>query len=46
MLVSALLVGEARPAREASGLIAFARNDGIYVMRTDGSSVRPSRPCG
>ena len=39
-LGSALLVGGARSASEASGLIAFTRADGVYVMHTDGSSVR------
>jgi Tol biopolymer transport system component len=27
-----------------NGLIAFARDDGIYAMRADGSGVRPLRP--
>ncbi len=44
--VSALLVGGARSASEASGLIAFARLDGVYVMRADGSGVRPLRRGG
>lgn len=39
-LVSAVLVGGARTANQASGLIAFARADGIYVMRTDGTGAR------
>jgi Tol biopolymer transport system component len=39
-LESALLVGGARSASEASGLIAFTRADGVYVMHTDGSKVR------
>src|SRR3972149_3972474 len=37
----AVLVGGARSASEASGLIAFARLDGVYVMRADGSGARP-----
>jgi Tol biopolymer transport system component len=45
-LVSALLVGGARSANQASGLIAFARADGIYVMRADGSGVRALRRSG
>ena len=40
-LVSAVFSGEARPATETSGLIAFARSDGIYVMRSDGTDVQP-----
>ena len=36
-LVSALFVGGARSASDASGVIAFARSDGVYVMRADGS---------
>ena len=39
-LVSALLVGGARSASQASGLIAFARADGVYVMRADGTGLR------
>ena len=39
-LVSGLLVGGARSASQASGLIAFVRDDGIYVMRADGSGAR------
>ena len=39
-LVSAMLVGGARTANQASGLIAFARADGVYVMRADGTGVR------
>jgi len=41
-LVSALLVGDARPARQNSGLIAFTRDgdDGVYIMEADGSGVR------
>lgn len=39
--VSALLVGGARSATEVSGVIAFVRGEGIYVMRADGSGVRP-----
>ncbi|HEX6229582.1 MAG TPA: hypothetical protein VFZ41_09010, partial [Solirubrobacterales bacterium] len=45
-LASALLVGGARSATNVSGLIAFTRSDGIYVMRTDGSGVRPLRRGG
>ena len=40
-LVSVLLVGGARSANHAAGLIAFGRGDGLYVMRTDGSGVHP-----
>ena len=39
-LTSALLVGGARSASESSGLIAFTRDDGVYVLRPDGSNVR------
>ena len=39
-LVSALLVGSARSASQVSGLIAFARADGVYLMRADGTGVR------
>jgi Tol biopolymer transport system component len=39
-VVSVLLVGGARSATPAPGLIAFARDHGIYVMRADGSGVR------
>lgn len=39
-LVSTLVVGGARSANQASGLIAFARADGIYVMRADGTGAR------
>jgi TolB protein len=42
-LVSGLLVGGARSAGGSSGLIAFTRPDGIYVMRPDGTGVRPLR---
>lgn len=45
-LVSALPVGGARSANQASGLIAFTRADGIYVMRADGSGVRALRRSG
>ncbi len=38
--VSALLAGGARSASQPQGLIAFTRDDGIYVMRPDGSNVR------
>ena len=40
-LVSALLVGGARSANHAPGLIAFGRASGLYAMRTDGSGVHP-----
>ena len=39
-LASALLVGGARSASQASGLIAFTREDGVYVIRPDGSGAR------
>lgn len=42
----ALLVGGARSADEPSGLIAFTRADGIYVMREDGSGLRAVRRGG
>ena len=42
----ALFVGGARSASEPSGLIAFTRHDGIYVMRADGTGVRPLRRDG
>lgn len=45
-LASALLVGGARSAPPASGLIAFTRHDGIYVMRADGTGVRALRRGG
>jgi TolB protein len=45
-LVSALLVGGAHSASRPSGLIAFARADGIYVMRADGSGMRAIRRGG
>ena len=35
-----LVVGAARPAGTAPGLIAFTRAGAIYVMRSDGSDVR------
>ena len=41
--LAALLAGGARPAGDASGLIAFARSDGIYVMHPDGTGMRPLR---
>ena len=41
VLASALLVGGARSASQPQGLIAFKRSDGIYLMRPDGSHVRP-----
>jgi Tol biopolymer transport system component len=46
LFASVLLVGGARSASEPSGLIAFARPDGIYVMRADGSGVRALRRGG
>ena len=46
VLVSALLVGGARSANNASGLIAFSRGDGIYVMRPDGTGARAIRRQG
>lgn len=45
-LASALLVGGARSAGEPQGLIAFTREDGVYVMRPDGSDVRLLWRCG
>ena len=45
-LASALLVGGARSASRAQGLIAFTRSDGIYVTRSDGSGVRVLRRGG
>ena len=39
-LASALLAGGARSASQPQGLIAFTGNDGVYVMRPDGSDVR------
>jgi TolB protein len=45
-VVSVLLAGGARSAGNATGLIAFARADGIYVMRADGTGVRPLRRGG
>lgn len=46
VLLFVLTVGGARSAHPASGLIAFTRSDGIYVMRADGSGVRPLRRGG
>jgi TolB protein len=40
VIISVLLVGDARSASQGSELIAFTREDGIYVMRSDGSGVR------
>ena len=40
---SALLVGGARSANDSSGLIAFVRRDGIYVVHPDGGGVRALR---
>jgi hypothetical protein len=45
-LVSAPLVGGVRSVSEVSGLIAFARADGVYVMPADGSRVRAIRRGG
>jgi Tol biopolymer transport system component len=42
-LVAGLLAGSARSAGDGAGLIAFTRHDGIYVMRADGTGVRPLR---
>lgn len=39
-LVSALPAGGARSAKQASGLIAFTRSNGVYVMHLDGSGAR------
>lgn len=39
-LDTAVFVNDGRSANRASGLIAFAREDGIYVARADGSGVR------
>ena len=39
-LDTAVLASDGRSATRASGLIAFARDDGIYVARADGSGVR------
>ena len=47
VIVSALLlVGDARSTNQVSGLIAFTRSDGIYVMRSDGSGLRAIRRGG
>ena len=43
---SVLLVGGARSQGQVSGVIAFARADGIYVMEADGSGVRALRRGG
>jgi TolB protein len=40
VILVGVLAGGARSAGEATGLIAFTRPDGIYVMRTDGTGVR------
>ena len=42
MLVAGPAPGEGRSAA-ASGLIAFVRDDGVYVMRADGTGIRPLR---
>lgn len=39
LAAAALCVGGARSAGESGGVIAFVRDDGIYVMRPDGSGV-------
>lgn len=45
-LASMLLVAGAQSAADAPGTIAFTRADGIYVMRADGTDVRPLRRGG
>lgn len=40
-VVSALLVGDARSASQGSGLIAFTRDDGVYVVGVDGTGLHP-----
>jgi len=45
-LGSVVLAGGARAAGYEPGLIAFTRSDGIYVMRQDGTGVRPLRRGG
>ena len=46
LLVSGLLVGDARPASDGAQLIAFTRPDGVYVIRADGSGEHPLRRGG
>ena len=46
MLAFAFVVGGARSANQASGLIAFARDDGVYIMRADGTGARLLRRTG
>lgn len=46
VLTSAALVDVGRSAAESSGLIAFARADGIYVMKGDGTGLRAVRRGG
>ena len=43
---SALAVDGARSEGQASGLIAFIRADGVYVMRADGNGIRLLRRTG
>lgn len=43
MLVSAVFASVAGSASRAAGLLAFTRDDGIYVMGVDGSGVRRIR---
>lgn len=43
LFASVFLVAGARSASEPSGLIAFTRHDGIYVMHADGTGVCPLR---
>ena len=42
-VVAGLLAGSARSQGDDAGLIAFTHGDGIYVMRADGTGVRPLR---
>jgi TolB protein len=42
-LASAVVAAGAASASERGGLVAFARSDGIYTMRADGSGVRRLR---
>ena len=46
LFASVLPVGAARSQGDVSGVIAFARADGIYVMNADGSGVRALRRGG
>lgn len=45
-LLSGFLAGSGRSRTHDPGVIAFTRADGIYVMRADGSGVRPLRRGG